>query len=205
MAMETPQTRRKETTPRMQFQIRAALLEGTPDEGKMILEGRAIVLDQSTVLFNYDGIDYSEIIDKSALAGADMKDVCFKYNHSDHVMIMARTRNKTLTLTPGPEGLDIRAELADTTAGCDLYKLVKRGDIDRMSFAFTVLEESYNQETHTWRILKIKRIYDVAAVDIPAYDSTSISARSDREMEIERMRSLDRDVRRRRLILMARL
>jgi len=205
MAMETPQTRRKETTPRMQFQIRAAQLEGTPDEGKMILEGRAIVLDQSTVLFNYDGIDYSEIIDKGALAGADMKDVCFKYNHSDHIMIMARTRNKTLTLTPGPEGLDIRAELADTTAGCDLYKLVKRGDIDRMSFAFTVLEESYNQETHTWRILKIKRIYDVAAVDIPAYDSTSISARSDREMEIERMRSLDRDVRRRRLILMARL
>jgi len=74
-----------------------------------------------------------------------------------------------------------------------------------MSFAFTVLEESYNQETRTWRVLKIKRIYDVAAVDFPAYDSTSISARSDREMEIERMQSLDRDVRRRRLILLTKL
>ena len=61
-----------------------------------------------------------------------------------------------------------------------MYEEIKGGYIDRMSFCFTVKEESYNQETHTWRVLKIDKLYDVSAVDFPAYDTTSISARSSR-------------------------
>lgn len=46
-----------------------------------------------------------------------------------------------------------------------------------MSFAFTVREEGYDEEDHLWTIQKVKRLYDVSAVDIPAYDDTSIAAR----------------------------
>ena len=47
-----------------------------------------------------------------------------------------------------------------------------------MSWAFTVAEDSYNKDTRTRTILKIKKVYDVSAVSIPANNDTEISARS---------------------------
>jgi HK97 family phage prohead protease len=104
--------------------------------------------------------------------------VPFKYNHSDNVMVMARTRNKTLELIPDDEGLLVRAKLANTTAGRDLYELIRRGDVDKMSFAFTVEKDEYDRDSRTRHILRFKRIWDVSAVDTPAYQDTYISARS---------------------------
>lgn len=180
-------------------EIRA--LETGPDE--MIVEGRAIVYDSPTVIFETsDGIKYYEVIARGALDGADLKDVPFKYNHSDSVMVMARTRNKTLELIPDDKGLLVRAKLANTTAGRDLYELIRRGDIDKMSFAFTVAEEAYDKETRTRKILRIKKIWDVSAVDTPAYSDTFISARSWAEAEAEAERkALERAALRKKLLI----
>jgi hypothetical protein len=117
-----------------------------------------------------------------------MSDVPFKYNHSDSFMIMARTRNQTLQLIRDDNGLKIRAQLADTTDGRDLYELIKRGDVDKMSFAFTVRGDSYDNKTRTRTIQDIDKLFDVSAVDFPAYDTTSISARSFFELESENER-----------------
>ena len=170
----------------------------------MIVEGRAIVYESPTVLYEIDGVKYYEVIARGALDGADLRDVPFKYNHSDAVMVMARTRNKTLELIPDDQGLLVRARLANTTAGRDLYELIRRGDIDKMSFAFTVAEDRYDQETKTRTILRFKRIWDVSAVDTPAYDQTHISARSYFEAlaEAERQAAEAAEKRRKRLILM---
>ena len=82
-----------------------------------------------------------------------------------------------------------------------LYEEIKGGYIDKMSFAFTVSEESYNKEERTRRITGIKRLYDVAAVDLPAYDSTSISARLffEAEAERERAEALEREKHKQRI------
>jgi len=170
----------------------------------MIVEGRAIVYESPTVLYEIDGVKYYEVIARGALDGADLKDVPFKYNHSDNVMIMARTRNKTLELIPDEQGLRIRANLANTTTGRDLYELIKRGDIDKMSFAFTVAEQSYDRESRTRKIIRFKRIWDVSAVDTPAYDQTYISARSffEAQAEAERQAAEAAEKRRKRLIVM---
>ncbi len=173
------------------------------DDGEMIVEGRAIVYDSPTVMFEIDDRKYYEVIAKGALEGADLRDVPFKYNHSDNIMVMARTRNKTLELIPDDEGLLVRARLANTTAGRDLYELIRRGDIDKMSFAFTVAEEAYDKDTRTRKILRFKRIWDVSAVDIPAYDQTYISARSwyVAQAEAERRAAEAAEELRKRLIL----
>jgi len=161
----------------------------TASEGsERVVEGRAIVFDTPTLLYEWESVKYYEIIARGALEGADLSDVPFKYNHSEHTMVMARTRNKTLELKISDAGLDIRAELADTTAGNDLHKLVKRRDIDKMSFMFSVRESSYDNETHTRTITKIKKLWDVSAVDTPAYQDTYISARSFFEAEAEKER-----------------
>lgn len=158
------------------MQVRAVELEGGAG-GKMILEGKAVTFEERTVLFKYDGVEYGEIISRNAFEGSDISKCFLKYAHSDNVMVMARVKNNTLSLDIREDGMYIRAELANTTAGRDLYELVKRGDIDKMSFAWTSAEESYNEKTHTWTVHKIDTLYDVAAVPVPAYDNTQIYAR----------------------------
>ena len=168
---------------------------------KMLIQGYAIRFNEPAV-FNFDGVEYREVIDPRALDKTDMRDVPLRYNHSDNVMVMARTRNKTLQLIKDEEGLRILAELANTTAGRDLYELIKRGDVDKMSFAFTVAKDDYDRETRTRTILAIDKIFDVSAVDSPAYETTSISVRSYFEAEAEKQRiALERAARRKRLIL----
>jgi phage prohead protease, HK97 family len=184
---------------RLTMEIRAA--DNSPPE-EMIVEGYAVRFNERTMLYELDGVQYFEVIERGALDTADISDVPMKYNHSDHVMIMARTRSKTLTLTRDDQGLFIQARLANTTAGRDLFELVRRGDIDKMSFAFTVEEDDYNRDTRTRSIKKIKKLWDVAAVDTPAYDTTSISARSFFEAEAEKERkALESAEWRRKLLL----
>lgn len=183
-------------------EIRA--LDPVDEQQEMIVEGRAIVYESPTVLYEIDGRKYYEVIARGALNDADLRDVPFKYNHSDNVMVMARTRNKTLELIPDEQGLLVRAKLANTTAGRDLYELIRRGDVDKMSFAFTVGEDSYDRDTRTRRILKFKRIWDVSAVDTPAYQDTHISARSWFEAQAEAERQAAEAAERRRRLLIAR-
>jgi hypothetical protein len=147
------------------------------DENKMIIEGRAVVFDDANVLFEYDGIEYKEIIAKGAFDDTDISKCFLKFNHSDTVMPMARVKNKTLNIEVRDDGVYITAEIANTQAGKDLFELVKRGDIDKMSFAFITGEEEYDANTHTWTIKSVKTLYDVAAVNVPAYDNTTLYAR----------------------------
>ena len=145
---------------------------------EMIVQGQAVTFEQETVLFKCGDTEYKEVIDRNAFNETDMSDVIFNYNHSGKVV--ARTRNNTLKLSIDSNGLNIEARLDGTEEGRKLYEEIKGGYIDRMSFCFDIEEESYNKETHTWRVLQIGKLYDVSAVDIPAYDTTSISARSSR-------------------------
>jgi len=72
-----------------------------------------------------------------------------------------------------------------------------------MSWAFTVEEESYNSETRTRTILKVKKVYDVSAVSIPANDDTEISARSYAKgvFEVEKQEMQERECYRNKLEL----
>ncbi len=151
---------------------------------EMIVEGQAVTFESPTVLFKCGETEYKEVIDRNAFNEADMTDVIFNYNHGGKVV--ARTRNKTLELFIDANGLNIRARLDGTEEGRKLYEEIKGGYIDRMSFCFTVQEESYDKEQHQWRVLKVEKLFDVSAVDFPAYDTTNISARSSRLAVAER-------------------
>lgn len=164
-----------------EFQTRA--IEKEEGDSELWVEGYATQFDSPTVLFEMNGIEYKEQICKGAFDGCKMDDVIFNYNHTGKVM--ARTRNKTLQLTVDDKGLAIRARLDGTEEGRKLYEEIRGGYIDRMSFAFTISEESYDKDNHQWNVRKIKRLYDVSAVDFPAYDDTSISARKDFILEAD--------------------
>lgn len=183
---------------RFEFQARAI-----GDEGKQELwvEGYAARFNSPTVLFEFDGIEYKEQIARDAFTDCKMDDVIFNYNHSGRVM--ARTRNKTLQLAVDDSGLFIRARLDGTEEGRSLYSDIQNGYIDRMSFRFQIGQEAYDYQNHQWTVLRVKRLYDVSAVDIPAYDDTSIEARkADAEAAArEHQQKVDTELVRRRLEL----
>jgi len=168
----TPETRDYRT-----FEVRAK------PETECVVEGYAAVFDSETVLYEFDGIKYKEVIDRNAFTGAEMRDVVMNYNHSGKPV--ARTKNDTLKLTVDNKGLYIEANLGGTEEGRRLFEEIKGGYIDKMSFAFTVRKHEYDKVKHLRRITGFNRIFDVAAVDIPAYDATDITARSWAEVEAE--------------------
>ena len=145
------------------------------DEQKMVLEGYAIVFDQETLIGDKEK-GFIESIDRNALKNANMKDVPMKYNHDDSFLIIARTRNNSLRLTVDDIGLKVRAELIDTDSNKDIYKMVKAGLLDKMTFAFTVSSQKIDRSGDIPKrtITGIDRLYDVSIVDLPAYDQTSI-------------------------------
>lgn len=170
----------------MEKETRFSSIETRSDDEnkKMIVEGYAIVFDEETLIGDEER-GFIEVIDKGALASTNMKDVPFKYNHNDATLILARTRNGSLSLEVDEKGLKIRAELIDTTSNVDIYKSIVAGLLDKMSFAFTVKSQSWDRSGKIPKrtITAIDRLFDVSVVDLPAYDQTSIQA-SARSLEL---------------------
>jgi HK97 family phage prohead protease len=167
-------------------EVRFSTIEGkSPDEAeKMVIEGYAIVFNQETLIGDREH-GFTEGIDQRSLEGADLQDVPLKYNHTDNRLILARTRNGSLTFQIDDHGLKIRAELIDTQSNRDVYQSIVAGLLDKMSFAFTVKSQSWDRsgEVPKRTITQIDRLYDVSVVDLPAYEGTSIDALA-RSLEI---------------------
>ena len=177
-------------------EIRLADVRFEENEGKMILEGYAIVFEQETLIGDEER-GFKEVISRTALTDTFMKDVPLKYNHMDSFLILARTKNKSLVLSVDNIGLKVHAELIDTHSNEDVYKMVRSGLLDKMSFAFTVKKQSWDRSGNipVRRIESIDRLYDVSVVDLPAYEGTSIYSRSLDlvETELRALEEADRD------------
>lgn len=153
------------------------------DQGK-IVEGYATTFEQPYVLWQQDRYTVMEVIDRAACEGADMSDVIMQYDHMGRVF--ARQSNRTLELLADDHGLHIRADLGGTELGRQIYEEIRKQYTDKMSFAFSVARHQITKEendetgelTVTRRIIRIRKIYDVSAVSIPANGTTEISART---------------------------
>ena len=146
-------------------------------ESDYYVEGYATTFDDPYVLYEHDGVQYKGVIDRHALDRADLSDVIMQYDHGGRVF--ARTgRSNTLIVEPQDRGLFMAADLSKTEQARSMHEDIAAGLVTKMSWAFTVQEDSYDRVTHTRRILKIKKVYDVSAVSFPANPSTDISARS---------------------------
>jgi len=171
----------------MNKEIRVLDFKNISDED-LIIEGYAATFNQPTVLYRIDGVEYKEVISPEAFKDADMRDCCLKYNHQSGVPILARTRGGSLELRTDKIGLFFRANVFPTQTGKDVHMLVKGGALDKASFAFTIAEggDEYDRTSRTRTIKKVEKLWDVAIVDIPAYDSTSVYARNFFEAEAEK-------------------
>lgn len=154
------------------------------DDDAMFVEGYASTFNEPYELFRVPGYTVNEQIDPRAFDECDMSDVIMQYDHEGRVF--ARKSNHTLEVNPDERGLFIRADLSGTEIGRQLYSEIKGGYTTKMSFGFVVdtdtrlIEE--DKETGAVTVLrtitKIRKLYDVSAVSLPANDATEISARN---------------------------
>lgn len=149
-----------------------------------VIEGYAIVYERKADIGGW----FQETIKRGALNGADLTDVPFFVQHETRKIPLARSRNNnansTLQLRVDDKGLYFRAELdtENNSESAALYSAVKRGDIDSMSFGFSVKEDSWSDMDTDYPkrdILQFSRIFEISAVSSPAYEETSIQARSE--------------------------
>lgn len=149
-------------------------------EGSEII-GNPVVCGIQTQMY-----DYVEIIEPGALTEADISDVLLTVNHNLSDIPLARSRGgqpgETMQLSVDNYNCRITAQLdvENNPQARALHSAVARGDITGMSFMFHVKEDTWEKENDVLvrHIQKIDKIIDVSAVTIPAYPSTSISARS---------------------------
>ena len=167
------------------FEVRAEQTE----RGRVIT-GRPIVYNSRTDMGYFD-----EIIEQGALDNADLTDVRFLVNHDVSRIPLARSRrnngNSTMLLTVDNDGLGIRVDL-DTENNSEaraLYSAVERGDVSGMSFMFGIRDQEWDNldsEHPTRRIKSISTVVEVSAVTFPAYNATTINARSKETLDSAR-------------------
>lgn len=178
MSIKTDRQYRMIQLPDMQLRAAEQVDEEKP---KYIVEGYATTYDDPYTLFEYDGIAYKETVSRDALAGADMSDVIFLYNHEG--MVYARQSNGTLELTSDERGLHVKADLGSTEASRQMFESIQAGLVTQMSWAFTIADEDYDEETHTRSIKSVRKVYDVSAVSIPANPNTDIAESARRSLD----------------------
>ena len=94
----------------------------------------------------------------------------------DPQKVLARTKSGTLRLAEDSNGLAFDLDLPNTSIGRDILELAERGDVGGMSFGFRAIDEAIDGNK---RELRAVELYEISVVQaFPAYDGTSINARS---------------------------
>lgn len=140
------------------------------------VEGYAAVFNQAAEIGGY----FREVIAPGAFAEAISRDdVVFLINHDGLPLARSRAGTGTLSLAEDDYGLKMRTVLdpEDPDVRSIIGKM-KRGDLDKMSFAFWPEVQEWD-ETGDMPVRTIRKaaLYDVSIVTTPAYDGTEIGLR----------------------------
>ena len=139
------------------------------------VEGYAAVFGEEADI----GGMFREVIAKGAFAEAiGRDDVVFLINHEG--LPLARTRSGTLKLSEDARGLKIETTLdPDDPDVKSIAGKMKRGDLDKMSFAFFPEVQEWDETGNMpLRTIRKASLYDVSVVTTPAYEGTEIALRS---------------------------
>lgn len=150
------------------------------------VEGYAVVFNQPTDLGWF-----TEEIDPHAFDEADMSNVYLLGNHDENI-VLAGTSNNSLKWDINENGIYQRSSIVDTSVGEDWLKLVKKGLINKQSFAFTIAEggeEWSERDGKDFRLIrKISKVFDFSLVTYPAYPSTNVRCLTDELAEEHKRR-----------------
>ena len=176
--------------------VEDAPADGEQDAKTNRVHGYASTFMEPYTLYEDSEIRIQEQVAPDAFQDADMSDVIMQYDHQGRVF--ARMSNGTLTVEPDDHGLAISADLGGTEIGRQLYEEIRGGYTTKMSYGYTVPDDGESWERssledgrilHLRTVNRIKKVYDVSAVSLPANDGTAISVRNLSEGVIEQIKA----------------
>jgi len=153
------------------------------DDGSLKIGGYAATFNNEAT-----GLNFREVIAPGAFtrALASNDPVFLLVNHDMEGIPLASTQSGTLQLRQDKTGLYMEATLdAANPKAQELSSALRRGDMDKMSFAFTVSPDGQTRDAGLRTIQDIERLYEVSVVTLPAYDATSVGMRSAEEIDLE--------------------
>ena len=152
----------------------------TPADGQpMLIEGYFVVFDQPYYVDDY----CEEVIDRHAFDGADMSDVRALIDHNPRLCLGRRNENvQTLTFDIDETGLYGQIQVnPDDSDALSLRARVLRRDVDQASFGFEESSVEYTDlpDGRVRRTVRaISKLWEVSVCTFPAYEQTTVSARS---------------------------
>jgi uncharacterized protein len=164
----------------LKTQFKVTREEQNPDE--FIIEGYFALYESETELFEGS----YEIITKGAFDNTLNNDIRALWNHNTQY-VLGRNKSGSLEVKADDKGLFAIVKLPKTQYASDLYELVQRGDVDQCSFGFNILAEDVEELAsggYRWRINEID-LHEVSVVTFPAYENTTVSARTKQIEEIK--------------------
>lgn len=170
MKLENLRQARGNGVSKIETRVNTVEFEIREESDGMMFSGYAAVFDSPS-----EPLPFIETIQRGAFRKSlrSRNDIKFLWNH-DSGEILGSTRAKTIQLIEDERGLKIEGSLPNTSRGRDVAELLKRGDVDSMSFGFSVPSGG-----DTWssdgseRILKSVRLHEVSLVAFPAYAGTT--------------------------------
>ena len=149
------------------------------EDGTVKITGHAAVFDK----WSEDMYGFREKVAKGAFTRTikDGDDVRALWNH-DPNFVLGRTKSGTLRLSEDKVGLAIEIDAPTTQTIRDLVlEPMRRGDVDQMSFGFSVVEENWKEgkdkEPDERTLIEVD-LYDVSPVTYPAYADTDVAVRT---------------------------
>lgn len=133
----------------------------------------------------FDAPAHGEVVRRSAfdrtLAEGAVVELLF-----DHDGIpMASTRGGTMSLSVDESGLVVDVPSLDMESPYvkSIVSAMRRGDLQKMSFAFFTREDNYDSETMTRELTDVELV-DVSVVTRPWYDQTSVALKSEADAPV---------------------
>lgn len=158
----------------------------TANDGSHVISGTAVVFDQPS-----EAMPFIEYVSPLAFKNVDLSAVQLLYNH-DFSSILARVDASTLDISVDTKGLNFTATLPDTQLGNDTFTNIQNGNLQGLSFGFTIADDSWGldndgNEVHT--INQIDQLFEISLSPIPAYQETSVKI----ERSLQQFRNEERE------------
>jgi uncharacterized protein len=170
LAEENEGRAKGEAVTKLETRVNPSEFEVREDGDGMTFTGYAAVFNSAS-----EPLPFIERIAPGAFRRSlrDRSDIKLLWNHETG-SVLGSTRAGTLKLYEDERGLKVEARLANTSVGRDAAELIRRGDVDSMSFGFTVPRggDEWNEDGSE-RTLKSVRLFEVSVVAFPAFPATA--------------------------------
>lgn len=132
---------------------------------------------------DYWGDTFVEVIAEGAFdESLKTRGVVGLWSH-DTSMVLGNTKSDTLRITNDKAELRFELDIPATSVGNDAWELIKRGDVDGVSFGMRVTKDKWSSEDgENGKIYKRSilgaDLFEISPVAFPAYPANEVSVRS---------------------------